>query len=94
MDETKDFLTEDEDIKLHIVTDEGQEMECNVIGIFELDNHEYIALVPDGTSDLYLYRYEETEEGIELDSIEDMSEMNNVEKLFFELFGDEGDMQG
>lgn len=93
MDETKDFLLEDEDIKIHIVTDEGEELECSVIGIFELDEYEYIAMVPDGTGDLYLYRYAETEDGIELDSIEDMDEMNRVENLFFELFGDEDDMQ-
>ncbi len=93
MDETKGFVPEDEDVKIHIVTDEGEELECSVIGIFELDEYEYIAMVPGGTSDLYLYRYEETEEGIELDSIEDMDEMSRVETLFFELFGDEDDMQ-
>lgn len=95
MDEMQGFIpeNEDEDVKIHIVTDEGEELECSVIGIFELDEYEYIAMVPDSTSDLYLYRYRETEEGIELDSIEDLDEMAQVESLFFEIFGDEEEFE-
>lgn len=95
MDETKGYVpeTEDEEIKIHIETEEGKELECSVIGIFELDEYEYIAMVPDGTSDLYLYRYAENEDGIELDSIEDLDEMAAVESLFFEIFGDESEWE-
>lgn len=53
--------------------DDGQEVECEVMGIFDFEGNEYIALLPDdGTDDVYLYGYKElSEEEFELIDIED-----------------------
>ncbi len=44
--------------------DDGETMECEEMGIFEYDGKDYIALIPlDGTDDVYIYGYEEDENG-------------------------------
>ena len=57
-----------------LTLDDDTEVECEVIGIFEAEGREYIAMVPveeDEESDLYIYRYSEDEEGNPvLDNIE------------------------
>lgn len=64
-------LTQEEadDIRVTLNTDDG-DIECRVITIFEVDNQDYIALLPldeagnDNAEDIiYLYRYYEDENG-------------------------------
>ena len=64
-------LTQEEanDIRVTLKTDEGN-IECRVITIFEVDNQDYIALLPldEAGNDneegiIYLYRYYEDENG-------------------------------
>jgi hypothetical protein len=44
--------------------DDGTTMECEVMGIFDYNNEDYIALIPDDDSDdVYIYGYEEYEDG-------------------------------
>lgn len=69
--------------------DDGSEMECQVIGVFEIEDQEYIALLPLAEENVLLYRYSETEEGIELENIEDDSEYDLVVEAFYDLFGDD-----
>ena len=65
-----------------LTLDDDTEVECEVIGIFEAEGREYIALVPveeDEESDLYIYRYSEDEEGNPvLDNIESDEEFEKV----------------
>ena len=43
--------------------EDGQEVECEIMGIFECEGKEYIALIPDdGTDDVYIYGYKEISE--------------------------------
>ena len=60
--------------------DDGEEIECEIMGIFEMDGKEYIALVPnDDTDDVYIYGYSEiSEEEFELIDIEDDEEVAKV----------------
>ncbi|MBQ8857557.1 MAG: DUF1292 domain-containing protein [Lachnospiraceae bacterium] len=72
-----------------LTLDDDTEVECEVIGIFEAEGREYIALVPveeDEESDLYIYRYSEDEEGNPvLDNIESDEEFEKVGVAFDEL---------
>ena len=87
MEKNKNFLTEEENIKINIVTKNDEELSCDVVGIYEAGEYEYIALVPDNSDELYLYRYEEGEDGLKLDSIEDLDEMKLAEEVFWDVFG-------
>lgn len=87
MEKNKNFLTEEENIKINIVTENDEELSCEVVGIYEAGEYEYIALIPDNSDELYLYRYEEGENGLQLDSIEDLDEMKLAEEVFWEVFG-------
>ncbi len=52
MDEDVDYIT--------LEFDDGEEVECEVMGIFDAEGKEYIALIPDdGTDDVYIYGYKE-----------------------------------
>lgn len=67
--------------------DDGEEIECEIMGIFEMDGKEYIALVPnDDTDDVYIYGYSEiSEEEFELIDIEDDEEFAKVVEEFDKL---------
>ncbi len=54
-DEEVDFVT--------LEFDDGTEVECEIMGVFEAEGKEYIALIPDdGTDDVYIYGYKEVGE--------------------------------
>ena len=57
------------------------------MGIFDVEDKEYIALLPDdGTDDVYLYGYKEiNDEEFELVDIEDDDEFEKVSAAFSEL---------
>ena len=43
--------------------DDGVEVECEIMGVFDYEGKEYIALIPnDGTDDVYIYGYKEVGE--------------------------------
>ena len=51
-DEEADYIT--------LEFDDGTEVECEIMGVFDADGKEYIALIPDdGTDDVYIYGYKE-----------------------------------
>ena len=60
--------------------DDGVEVECEIMGVFDYEGKEYIALIPnDGTDDVYIYGYKEVgEEEFELVDIEDDAEFEKV----------------
>ena len=67
--------------------DDGTEVEAEIMGIFEVEGKEYIALIPDDDSDdVYLYGYKEvSDEEFELIDIEDDDEFNKVVEEFDKL---------
>ena len=73
-----------------LVLEDDTELECAVIGIFDVDDNSYIALLPTGEEEVMLYRYiEEDEENFELENIGDDQEFEKVENTFFELMESE-----
>lgn len=82
-DEDSDFIT--------LEFEDGQEVECEIMGIFDLDDKEYIALIPDDDSDdIYLYGYKEiSDEEFELLDIEDDDEFEKVVEEFDRITAEE-----
>ncbi|MGL4344283.1 MAG: DUF1292 domain-containing protein [Cellulosilyticaceae bacterium] len=66
--------------------DEDREVACDVLGIFEVDEIEYIALAPQDEDDVLIYRYSEEGEDIQLDEIATDEEYEKVSAEFDELF--------
>lgn len=71
--------------------DDGEEVECEIMGVFDFNGKDYIALVPDdGTDDVYIYGYQEIgEEEFTLIDIEDDEEFKAVAARFDELMEEE-----
>jgi uncharacterized protein YrzB (UPF0473 family) len=79
--------------KMSIELDDGSNIECFVLGVFGVEEKEYIALVPEGEENVLLYEYSEDGEEIELLNIEDDSEFEMVSEVFETLFMDEEDYE-
>ena len=71
--------------------DEGEEVECEIMGVFDFNGKEYIALIPDdGTDDVYIYGYKEIgEEELEIVDIEDDAEFEAVEAEFDKIMDEQ-----
>ncbi len=80
-----------------LTLEDGTEVECAIIGIFPVEEKEYIALIPVDEMDsedaeIFLYGFEELEDGeIELIAIESDEEYEAVTKVFDELMEEEYD---
>lgn len=78
-----DFLT--------LEFDDGNEVECEILGVFDFEGKEYISLLPDdGTDDVYIYGYKEIgEDEFELLDIDDDAEFDRVVAEFDRLTAEE-----
>ncbi len=91
-EEKKNAAIEEEEAEfITLEFEDGTEVEAEIMGIFDVDGKEYIALIPDDDSDdVYLYGYKEVDdEEFELIDIEDDDEFNKVVKVFEELTDEE-----
>ena len=81
----------DEEMTVTLTLDDGTELECVVLTIFEAADREYIALLPlDGNEaedgEVYLYRYTEDANGNpDIQNIESDEEYEIVADAFDEL---------
>lgn len=86
---------EQEEMTVTLTLDDGSELECVVLTIFEAGNRDYIALLPSEgieaeEGEVYLYRYSEDADGNpNLDNIEDDEEYEIVSDAFDELLDDQ-----
>ena len=73
MTDNKQNIMEEEVSVITLEFDDGVELECEIMGVFDYDGKEYIALIPDdGSDDVYIYGYKEVgEEEFELVDIDD-----------------------
>ena len=84
-------MPDDEDICVTLDMDDGTQVECEILTIFEVNEQDYIALLPtedetEEESAVYIYRYFEDEEGNpSLENILDDEEFEAVEERFDEL---------
>ena len=73
-----------------LTLEDDSELECAILGTFDVDNKEYIALVPLDSDEAYIYKFVEHENGeIELSSINDEAEFQKASEAFYEVFADE-----
>lgn len=75
-------MTEDKDMVT--LEFEDKEVECEIMGVFEAEGKEYIALIPDdGTDDVWIYGYKEVgDDEFEIIDIEDDAEFEAAVKEF------------
>ena len=71
--------------------DDGAEVECEIMGVFDFEGKEYIALIPDDdTDDVYIYGYKEVgDDEFELVDIEDDAEFEKVVAEFDKIMEEE-----
>ena len=71
-DKKKNEPVEEADI-ITLEFEDGVTVECEIMGVFEYDGNDYIALIPDDDSDdVYIYGYREVgEDEFEIVDIED-----------------------
>lgn len=90
---TQNPVDDESDMQVTLSLDDGSEVECAILTIFELEEQNYIALLPldeDGNEneegEVFIYRYFEDEEGNpSLENIEDDEEYEAVADRFDEL---------
>lgn len=63
----------------------GEEVAAQVLGVFPSGDLEYIALLPEDSEDVYIYRYSEEGEEVVLGQIESDEEYERVGEVFMEL---------
>ena len=82
---------EDDADYLTLEFDDGSQVECMILGVFDCEGKEYMALVPDGEGeDVYLYGYKENaDETFELLDITSDEEFDRVAAEFDQLAIDE-----
>lgn len=83
MTDNKNNIQEEADI-ITLEFEDGVEQECEIMGVFEYDGKDYIALIPlDDSDDVYLYGYNEVgEDEFELVDIEDEALFESVVQEF------------
>lgn len=83
MADNKNNVQDEADI-ITLEFDDGVELECEIMGVFDYNGKDYIALIPhDDSDDVYLYGYNEVgEDEFELVDIEDDELFQNVVKEF------------
>lgn len=105
MSEKNPMVGQEEEMTVTLTLDDGSEMECLVLTIFPVGEQQYIALIPmeavenDEGGEVFLYRFEETEDGeLNLGNIESDEEFEAASDAFDEfldasefdeVFGDE-----
>ncbi len=75
---------------LTVLLENDEELKCSVLSIFDVEDKEYIALLPVGDDQVLLYQYvEHSEEDFELLNIETEEEFAMVEEVFFDIFNED-----
>ena len=98
MDENEVFPVdnEDDDVVVTLNLDDGSDVTCEILTIFDLNDQDYIVLLPldengdeNEEGEVYIYRYFEDETGApSLDNIESDEEYAAVSAKFDELYGE------
>lgn len=90
-------LDDADDIRVTLNMDDGNDIECRILTIFDVGEQDYIALLPldeDGNDnedgEVFIYRYFEDEKGEpSLDNISSDEEYETVSDRFDELLDEE-----
>ncbi len=71
---------------IELTTDDGNALTCQVIGTFELDGNDYIALLPEDCEDAFIYGFVEDGDEIELRKIDADQEFEKVSQHFLSFY--------
>lgn len=85
MADNKELYGYDEEDIITLEFDDGEEIECGTLGIFDALGKEYIALNPLGSEDVYIYGYKDNGDDYEFIDITDEEEFNKVVAEFEKL---------
>ena len=80
---------EEEMETMFLTLDDDTEVECGIIGVFDVDGKEYIALLPINDETVLIYEYKEVGDEVELGLIEDDEEFEKISNAFYYLYEDE-----
>ena len=85
------FLPWDDENIITLSFDDGKDVESEIIGIFDVEDKEYIVVAPnDDSDDVYIYKYIEiNDEEFELDDITDDEEFEKAAAEFDRLMEQE-----
>ena len=95
MTDKNNFMDErSEEMTVTVTLDDGSQLECVILTIFEAGGRDYIALLPmEGEAadegEVYLYRYTEIDGNPDLQNIEDDEEYEIVADAFDELLDEQ-----
>jgi len=84
-----DHDNEEELETMFLTLDDDTELECGILGVFEVEGKEYIALLPLEDETVLLYEYKEVGEEIDLKVIEADEDFEKVSKAFYDLYEEE-----
>ncbi|MBQ3532404.1 MAG: DUF1292 domain-containing protein [Oscillospiraceae bacterium] len=68
--------------KLTLSFEDGEELEVEIMGVFDVKGREYIALLQKEADEVYLYRYLGGENDFELGEIESDEELEEATEAF------------
>ena len=87
----EDEIFDPQEMFVTLDLDDGSQLECQILTIFDVDNQNYIALVPvDNDDEVIFYRYFEDEEGNpSRENIDHDDEFDAVSDRFDELLDEE-----
>jgi len=82
----------DEPLTLTLTLEDGKELNCEVLATLEIDNKEYIAVLPENEDEFWIYEYSENEDGtLNINNIDDDNLFDKVGKAFEDMFEAEED---
>lgn len=88
--EDLEFHNVSEESIMHLTLEDNTEVDAIVLGFFEVDEKEYVALLPEEDEDVLVYEYIELDdEAFDLRHIDNEEEFDNVSEAFYTLFSDE-----
>ena len=102
----EDEQEEEEDDIIVIETEDGEEKECQVLTVFEIEDfkQDYIALLPldqlegvdpdedeEFDAEVLFYRYDENGDDVELSTLESDEEFNAVREVFETILAEEAE---
>ncbi|MBI9032502.1 DUF1292 domain-containing protein [bacterium] len=83
----------EEPLTLTLTLEDGKELNCEVLATLELNDKEYIAVLPENEEEFWIYEYAENEDGtLSINNIEDDDIFDQVGEAFEEMFDEEDDV--
>lgn len=94
---TNEFDDDPDDYRVTLDLDDGTSVECAILTILEIDDQDYIVLIPVDENDepieegeVFIYRYYEDEDGNPtLDNIDNDDEFDRVSECFDEFLDEQ-----